>query len=52
MARNFVEDDDHSRLTYGDGFRFGFGFFVATLLGVTVLGALAFGVSYFTNQLH
>jgi hypothetical protein len=32
------------RLSYFDGFRFGIGFFVANLLMLLILGALAWGV--------
>ena len=53
MAKNFLdEDESKAGLGYIDGFRFGFGFFIANLLGVTVLGAIALLVAYFTNQLR
>jgi hypothetical protein len=41
MAKNFLDEDEKSGgLTYADGFRFGFGFFIANLLGLTVLGVM------------
>jgi hypothetical protein len=53
MARNFIDQEESApRLGYNDGFRFGFGFFVANLLGVTVLAALGLLVAYLTHQLH
>jgi hypothetical protein len=35
---------DRQRVSYLDGFRFGFGFFIAGLLISIVLGAIAWGV--------
>ena len=51
MARNFIDEEESaSRLGYTDGFRFGFGFFIATLLGVTVLAALGLLVAFLTHH--
>jgi len=53
MARNFIDQEESaSRLSYSDGFRFGFGFFIANLLGVAVLAALGLLVAYLSHQLH
>ncbi len=53
MARNFIEEDEPvNKLSYSDGFRFGFGFFIANLLGATILGALVLGASYALQRLH
>jgi hypothetical protein len=53
MARNFIDQEDKSdRLGYTDGFRFGFGFFIANLVGITVLAALAAAVNYALQRLH
>ncbi len=46
---NFMRDEVHpprtAHLTYWDGVRFGFGFLVANLLGLALVGALAYGVA-------
>jgi len=53
MARNFIDQEESaSRLSYSDGFRFGFGFFIANLLGVAVLAALGLLLAYLSHQLH
>lgn len=53
MARNFIDQEEPtSNLGYSDGFRFGFGFFIANLLGVAVLAVLGLLVAYFSHQLH
>lgn len=52
MAKNFLDEEVVSRLTFSDGFRFGFGFFIANLLGVTVLSALGLALGYATGKLH
>lgn len=55
MAKNFLDEDYESskaRLSYSDGFRFGFGFFLANLIGASVLGLIATGVAYATRVLH
>lgn len=48
MAKNFLDEEEHkpSGLSYMDGFRFGFGFFIANLIGLTVLAALAGAIGY------
>lgn len=53
MAKNFLDEEPKPRgLSYFDGLRFGFGFFIANLIGVTVLAAVAVGVGYFVQQLR
>lgn len=54
MAKNFLDQEEEQRnLAFGDGFRFGLGFFVANLLGLIVLAVLASLVAYLTHyQLH
>lgn len=55
MARNFLDQEEEKttqRLSYTDGFRFGFGFFIANLIGVTILSALVMAVSYGVQQLR
>jgi hypothetical protein len=52
MAKNFLDQEDKPEMSYADGFRFGFGFFIANLLGATVLGLLATGIAMLTGQLH
>ncbi len=53
MAKNFIDEDDTSSgMGYTDGFRFGFGFFIANLLGLTVLGGLGLLVNYVMHQLR
>ncbi len=45
MARNFLDEDVKPvirNLTYMDGFRFGFGLFVAWLLGIIIVSGLGF----------
>jgi hypothetical protein len=51
MARNFLDNDDEisEGLSYSQGFRFGFGFFIANLLGLTVLGVVGLAVFYLTH---
>ena len=52
MARNFINEEDSApSLGYTEGFRFGFGFFVANLLGVTVLAALGLLVAFLMHRL-
>jgi len=52
MAQNFINEGERSkRLGFADGFRFGFGFFIANLLGLTVVGAIGLAISYLTGQL-
>jgi|GEM_PF-3284472 len=48
MAKNFLDEEEHkpSKLTYMDGFRFGFGFFVANLIGLAALAAIAAAIGY------
>lgn len=45
---NFLADainsKDANRVSYTDGFRFGFGFFVAGLLVTLLVGGLAWGI--------
>ncbi|HSH31657.1 MAG TPA: hypothetical protein VK963_03255 [Candidatus Saccharimonadales bacterium] len=47
MARNFLDEDTKAPRApgYMDGFRFGFGQFVAWLVGLTLLAGLALVVS-------
>jgi hypothetical protein len=53
MAKNFLDQEDQpERLSYTDGFRFGFGFFIANLLGLTALSALGLLVGHVTHQLR
>jgi hypothetical protein len=50
---NFIDHDERGgQITFGDGFRFGFGFFIANLLGLMVIGGLVLLGLYLTNQLH
>ena len=53
MARNFIDEDERpqSGMSYRDGFRFGFGFFIANLLGLMILGALITGVNLALGRL-
>ncbi len=46
---NFLRDEineQRSRFNYVDGFRFGFGFFIAWLLGLLLVGLAAWGLSF------
>jgi len=46
---NFLRDEiqqERSRFNYIDGFRFGFGFFIAFLLGLLLVGLVAWGLSF------
>lgn len=53
MARNFLDEEQKPRqLSYIDGFRFGFGFFIANLIGITILSALIMAVSFAMQQLR
>ncbi len=53
MAKNFIDEDERpASLGYTDGFRFGFGFFIANLLGLTVLAGLGLLVNYAMTQLR
>ncbi len=52
MAKNFLDEEEKTDLSYTDGFRFGFGFFIANVLGLTILGALAAGVRYAMQFMH
>ena len=53
MAKNFLDQDESKDgLGYTEGFRFGFGFFVANLLGLTMLGILAAIVNLVVHRLH
>jgi hypothetical protein len=53
MAKNFIDEDERSpRLSYAEGFRFGFGFFIANLLGLTVLAGVGLLAHYVATQLH
>jgi hypothetical protein len=53
MAKNFIDEEERaSNLGYSDGFRFGFGFFIANLLGLTVLAGLGLAVNYAMTQLR
>jgi hypothetical protein len=53
MAKNFLDEEEKIKgMSYTDGFRFGFGFFIAQLLGVTVLGLIALGVTIGMHRLH
>jgi hypothetical protein len=47
MAHNFIDEEEKvQRLGYTDGFRFGFGFFIAALLGTTIVTGLVLLVHY------
>lgn len=53
MAKNFLDEEPKARgLSHMDGFRFGFGFFIANLIGLTVLAALTAAVGYAVQRLH
>lgn len=53
MAKNFIDQEEKERgLSYSDGFRFGFGFFIANLLGITVISAIIAGLSALMQQLR
>lgn len=45
---NFLEDElrpkDRLRVSYWDGFRFGFGFLIAWLLGALLIGGASYGI--------
>ena len=46
---NFLRDEiqqERSRFSYIDGFRFGFGFFISWLLGLLLVGLVAWGLSF------
>ena len=46
----FLEDElrpkDKLQFGYSDGFRFGFGMFMAWLVGILVVGAVTYGLSF------
>lgn len=53
MAKNFLDEEERAAgLGYSDGFRFGFGFFIANLLGLTVFAVLVAAVNYALTQLR
>ena len=54
MARNFLDEDDRRAggVGYTDGFRFGFGFFIANLVGLTLIGTLEAAVNWALGRLH
>jgi hypothetical protein len=53
MAKNFLDEEERKAgLSYADGFRFGFGFFIANLLGLTVLGGVIAAVNFGLQQLR
>jgi hypothetical protein len=55
MAKNFLDEDIskvHVHHGYIDGFRFGFGFFIAWLLGMSILALIVAGVIAAANQLR
>jgi hypothetical protein len=53
MAKNFLDQEERGEgVSYTDGFRFGFGFFIANLLGLTILGLLVVLVNLGMQRLH
>lgn len=53
MAKNFIDQEEKDKvLSYSDGFRFGFGFFIANLLGLTVISAIIAGITALLQQLR
>ena len=51
MAKNFLDQEEiREGITYTDGFRFGFGFFIANLLGFTILAGIGLLVNYLMHQ--
>jgi hypothetical protein len=53
MAKNFLDqEEDVKSLSFADGFRFGFGFFIAWLLGSSILALVVSGVLVALGRLH
>jgi hypothetical protein len=53
MAKNFLDQEPEERsLGFAQGFRFGFGFFIAWLLGSALLSLVAAGVLALLGRLH